>query len=365
MSKSATPQAVTAVLKDALDRCERVLGHLPHAEVDLRDGLCWLRWAADLAGTVMSGDGAAPQSPLLTEAAKLADEMMVPLQKLNPGLSSWSRAMDPAYALSMQSTRKGAQAGKPFDPLALRNQFDAMCDKFFGMFPAPSRGEGEGPLPQEAPAAPEQIQGGQRPPTSARNHDTETRGPPVGDFLIESSGTDRRGPARGFRRQERPEDGTSDSGSDYSRARRRRGRGRTRYGHQEDDEAFFDQRFGAAQDALQRLRLGDQFRYPSDRAFKKHFPYCDFQKAMKTGGLPKFDGTVRGYAGFRNNFYNMVFVQREHYLSKLLALEDMVPEKVKQSLFHGLQNTLQDFGHRLTEAGGGIRGFGASGAISG
>ena len=51
---------------------------------------------------------------------------------------------------------------------------------------------------------------------------------------------------------------------------------------------------------------------------------------------------------FRSNFYNMVFVQREHYLSKLLALEYMVPEKVKQSLFHGLHNTIHDFGHRLT-----------------
>ena len=68
---------------------------------------------------------------------------------------------------------------------------------------------------------------------------------------------------------------------------------------------------------------------------------------MKNGGLPKFDGTVRGYPGFRSNFYNMVFVQREHYLTKLLALEYMVPEKVKQALFHGLQNTQQDFGHRI------------------
>ena len=57
---------------------------------------------------------------------------------------------------------------------------------------------------------------------------------------------------------------------------------------------------------------------------------------------------MRGYPGFRSNFYNMVFVQREHYLTKLLALEYMVPEKVKKSLFHGLQNTIQDFGHRIT-----------------
>ena len=62
---------------------------------------------------------------------------------------------------------------------------------------------------------------------------------------------------------------------------------------------------------------------------------------------PKFDRMVRGYHGFRSNFYNMVFVQREHYLTKWLALEYMVPEKVKQALFHELQNTLQDFGHRI------------------
>ena len=44
----------------------------------------------------------------------------------------------------------------------------------------------------------------------------------------------------------------------------------------------------------------------------------------------------------------MVFLQREHYLNKLLALEYMVPDKVKESLFHGLKNTLKDFEHRLT-----------------
>ena len=65
------------------------------------------------------------------------------------------------------------------------------------------------------------------------------------------------------------------------------------------------------------------------------------------GACLKFDGTVRGYPGFKSNFYYMVYEQREHYLTKLLALEYMAPEKIK-SMQRGLQNTLQDFGHRLT-----------------
>ena len=38
--------------------------------------------------------------------------------------------------------------------------------------------------------------------------------------------------------------------------------------------------------SLHTLNLGDNFRYPSDKSFKKHFPYCNFQKAMKNGAYP-------------------------------------------------------------------------------
>ena len=150
---------------------------------------------------------------------------------------------------------------------------------------------------------------------------------------------------RSYEPPEREE--STDSEGSYRSTRRRRRSQRGRHGHHADDGAYFDQRFGEVQDALETLQLGEYYVYPSDEAFKKHFPHCNFQKAMKTGGLPKFDGTIRGYPGFRSNFYNMVFVQREHYLNKNLALEYMVPDKVKQTLFHGLDNTLQDFGHRL------------------
>ena len=118
----------------------------------------------------------------------------------------------------------------------------------------------------------------------------------AGDFLMETSEEER----GGYRtRGSWPsccygEEGTSEGygGDDYSLRRRRRSK-MGKYGHQEDDEAFFAQKFGVAQDALHTLDLGDDFKYPSDKAFKKHFPYCDFQKAMKNGGLPKFNRTVR------------------------------------------------------------------------
>ena len=140
---------------------------------------------------------------------------------------------------------------------------------------------------------------------------------------------------------------SSSCSSGYSGLRRNKRPRNSKYSHQEDDCEFFDRRFSVAQDALHTLNLGDNFHYPSDKSFKKTFPLLQFSESHENGGLPKFDGTFRGYPGFGSNFYNMVFVQKEHYLTKLLALEYMVPEKVKQALFHGLQNTLQDFGHRI------------------
>ena len=176
--------------------------------------------------------------------------------------------------------------------------------------------------------------GGPEPSPAAEAPDRDP-GTGVGDFLMPPSDDGRPGPGEGVRR---PRDyGDTDSSMEHFHNLQRRNRRSVRreremqYGHYEDDMEFFARNYGDAQDALQHLDLGDNFWYPSNRVFKKHFPQRDFQKAMKTGGLPMFDGTVRGYPGFRSNFYNMVYVQREHCLNKLLALEYMVPEKIKQS----------------------------------
>ena len=139
-----------------------------------------------------------------------------------------------------------------------------------------------------------------------------------------------------------------DYGGRYRREKRRPRRNQKKYGHQDDDLDFF---LGAYQEeltALQNLELGDDFRYPSDKAFALYFPEFDFVKAMRSNSLRKWDGTVRDYPNFKHTYYRMVFVQREHYMHKILALEQMVPEDVKKELFHGLQNTVSDLGQRLT-----------------
>ena len=99
--------------------------------------------------------------------------------------------------------------------------------------------------------------------------------------------------------------------------------------------------------ALQRLDLGDDFKYPSDKAFERYFPEFDFVKAMRGNSLRKWDGTIRDYPDFKHNYYRMVYVQREHYMYTVLALEQMVPENVKKELLHGLQYTVEDLGQRL------------------
>ena len=136
--------------------------------------------------------------------------------------------------------------------------------------------------------------------------------------------------------------------SRHSRSKRHKKQDKDRkYGHQEDDLDYFRGVFKEEQTELQNLDLGDDFRYPSDKAFERYFPEYDFIKAMKGNGLRKWDGSVRDYPTFRKSFHSLVFAQREHYIHKIMALEYMVPDAVKKELFHGLHNTVQDLGHRI------------------
>ena len=61
---------------------------------------------------------------------------------------------------------------------------------------------------------------------------------------------------------------------------------------------------------------------------------------MKIGALKKFDGTVKGYPAFKEDFFELVFSQRQHYLPKLHALDFMIPEDLRKELFSDLGNRL-------------------------
>ena len=142
-------------------------------------------------------------------------------------------------------------------------------------------------------------------------------------------------------------DGLEGGGVQYG-GQKRRWRKDKKYGHQEDDLDYFRATFESETKALQHLDLGEDFKYPSDEAFARYFPEFDFLKAMRGNNiLRKWDGTVRGYPGFKQIFYQLIYVQREHYIHKILALEQLVPDSVKKELFQGLQYTVDDLGQRL------------------
>ena len=367
----ASPQEVSALLHDALDRCRKILERKPYEEAELRGVLCWLKLALDEAQPIFIIEGTALNHPLLAEESQMVEKLLATLKTIYPTISTWERACDPKYAVANRGTRRGSQPGQAFDPVEMRKGYDANRARIHRTFEVPVHlAPPPGPPVRPAEATRQRDPEVTEPPTNTTGNlvsdstrpggggaaefrtdgpqggessaEDRTRrpmprgqGPEAGDFLLESSAPEPRGhrslgpwPAR--------ELATTDSGSETTGRHRRSRTLKSKYGHQEDDAELFSRCFGTAQDALHLLDLGDQFRYPSDKAFMKHFPVCDFQKAMKTGGLPKFDGTIRGYPGFRSNFYYMLYVQREHYLTKLLALEYMVPDKVKLTLFHGL-----------------------------
>ena len=102
-------------------------------------------------------------------------------------------------------------------------------------------------------------------------------GPPGGAFYLQTSGED--SPA---------EDAVNLTASSFDSIERRRDKRKTKdrkYGHQEDDLDYFRGVFREEQMELQKLELGDDFRYPSDPAFARYFPEYDFLKAMKDNGL--------------------------------------------------------------------------------
>ena len=228
---------------------------------------------------------------------------------INPALTTLERACDPKYVVVARATRRGARQPRKFDPSQLRAKFNTEKAKLHKSLKeanaegGPEHDSDRGAVSTPPTESEEGVQprgtgsGGPESAAAEEAPDRETGpGPGVGGFLMPPSDAGRPDPGEGGRR---PRDyGDTDTSMEQFHSLQRRNRRAVRreremqYGHYEDDMEFFARKYGDAQDALQHLDLGDNFRYLSNRAFKKHFPQCDFQKAMKTGGLPKFDGTV-------------------------------------------------------------------------
>ena len=362
-----------AVLENAMDRCRSILKQPHPGEADLREGLCFLKYAYSDAEYGMAGVERPDWHTLRSSAVKMVSLLLTPLRNFNPDLSTWERARDPGIPVEGSRLRSGGK--RPFDPKRIREIYESekreINHKLRSLPPRPAartpppgvetsdglKSSTENPAGLGRPEVPT-ISSGQVGSEGVRDWpETDARG-------TRNRNPGRAGPPSppGYRRDEGPPGGrfpmatSEDDGGydDYSDQGRRRRNGRRKrfekndkYGHHEDDLDFFRGAFEEEMTALHHLDLGDDFRYPSDKAFKLYFLEFDFVKAMRSNSLRKWDGTIRDYPNFKHNYYRMVFVQREHYMHKILALEQMVPDSIKKELFHGLHNTVPDLGHRL------------------
>ena len=377
--REAEVQGHLAVLEEAIERCKAILAQKKVQEADLRDGLCLLKLAHSDAEYGLVGLEREDWQRLRANTIVVVAELLRPLRGFNPDLNTWERARDPTILVQGKDTRSGAR--RAFDYPRIKGVYEEIKRRIWSKIdlsevPAddqvgsartdnragPSREAGAGPsLPRVEPPPALQAARANSDPSPAQpgsGHQNrparkreETRamsargvqpdalpgygGPLAGRFVMATT------------------DGDSSSWTDVTRdehrrkERRQRNRKDKKYGHKEDDLDFFRGAFKDEASALQRLDLGDDFKYPSDEAFARYFPEFDFVKAMRGNGLRKWDGSIRDYPGFKHNYYRMVYVQREHYMHKVLALEQMVPEHIKKELFHGLQYTVEDLGQRL------------------
>ena len=363
-----------AVLEDGIRRCRDLLKQVRPSETDLRDALCYLKYAYSDAEYALTGVEKPEWHVLRSGAIDMVAQLLAPLKAFNPELNNWEKSRDPGIPVEGSRLRSGGK--RPFDPRQVRAVYEEERKRIREELPPrqPPRAE-RGGSGGGRPAPPRQENsvgsGANTPPGRPRSppprvpegsgatedrHRYPLTPPPVDGARyppppLPDGGerSDRVGPPGGrFRLPTSEEEGTYDEYDGRERRRdRRSNRNRRRYGHQDDDLDFFRGAFQEEITALQNLDLGDDFRYPSDRAFAMYFPEFDFIKAMRSHSLRKWDGSIRDYPNFKHTYYRMVFVQREHYMHKILALEQMVPEDVKKELFHGLHNTVSDLGQRL------------------
>ena len=326
-----------AVLEGALHRCKDILKMRNPEEADLREGLCYLKLAHAEAEHGLIGVDLAEWHAQQAEAVAMVSQLLGPLRQFNPDLSNWERARDPSIPVQGARLRSGGK--RPFDPQKVKATYEAERARIRALaLPTrspPPRPEKGNPAPPPRPHLPQDnvASGGVTPPGDgpARPPGMDVdEGPAGGRFVLATS------------------EGETSYDERLTRHREKRaGKNKKKYGHQSNDLDFFRGAFQEELEALQNLDLGDEFRYPSDRAFSLYFPEFDFVKAMRSNSLRKWDGSIRDYPNFKHTYYRMVFVQREHYLHKILALEQMVPESIKTELFHGLHHTVSDLGQRL------------------
>ena len=337
-----------AVLEGAMHRCRNILKMQQPEEADIREGLCYLKLAHADAEYGLTGVERGEWHVLQAEAVGMVSQLLGPLRGFNPELSNWERARDPGIPVQGGRLRSGGR--RPFDPQRVKAAYDAEKARLRSAAPPihsppPSRPNKGNPAPPPRPTSilpAGSIQAEYSVPSGVATPPGEPPAPPPGMGANE-------GPMGG-----RFEMGTTEGETSYDETERRvqrRGRrstkNRKKYGHQIDDLDFFRGTYQEELEALQCLDLGDDFRYPSDRAFSLYFPEFDFVKAMRSNSLRKWDGSIRDYPNFKHTYYRMVFVQREHYMHKILALEQMVPDTIKTELFHGLHHTVSDLGQRL------------------
>ena len=128
MSLDESPQEVTALLRDAVDRCKEVLRQKPYEEAELREAICWLKLASDEADPIFIIEGTALNHPLIQEATQMMEKLLAPLKTINPAITTLDRARDPKYAIALRGTRRGSQPGRPFDLVAMQRNYDGECE---------------------------------------------------------------------------------------------------------------------------------------------------------------------------------------------------------------------------------------------
>ena len=348
-----------AVLEDVIVRCSMLLDQRDAQEADLRDGFYLLKLAHSEAERVLAGFDRQDWLSLRAQAIETVAMLMKPVREMNPEITTWELARDPTIPVDGRTTWFGPV--RTIDQQRVKGVYEAIRNKVWEKLPSirpavsdsqPHRASELGggrpdPLPvQDRPPAlpPRQerpvsapLPGGRTPlngeaPPESWRPGPSLGGAPGGWLVLPTTDDD----TEGWR--------------EYRTGQREKAKRRpkdTKYGHQENDLEFFRGAFQNEVSALQNLQLGDDFRYPSDEAFAKYFPEFDFVKAMRGNSLRKWDGTIRDYPSFKHNFNRVIYVQREHYMHKILALEVMVPERIKTELFHGPQYTVEDLGQRL------------------
>ena len=360
-SNVAEVRGLLAVLEDAMARCRGVIRQPQPEEAELRECLVYLKLAHADAEYGLVGNERPDWQMLRTAAVDMVSQLLRHLRTMNPELDNWEKARDPAITVQGGRLRSGGR--RPFDPQRVRSLYEDEKRKIMhnacttvprsdsrnatGSGEQNDRAESRN-LETGGTSGPNQRDEGSRPRTPLEPPAASPPPPPgiaagpgrprgeqvylqnAGQDLLGISGRRPSVPAPGYPVEDGPPGGRfylpatgEDTGSEGYSVREGQGRRRKKvkkngkYGHQENDLEFFRGAFHEEVSALQHLQLGDDFRYPSDKAFELYFPEFDFVKAMRSNSLRKWDGTIRDYPNFKHTYYRMVFVQREHYMHKI------------------------------------------------